>query len=191
MSTASVADQKSMKVIPAVSAAVPDWLFRLGAAELKERWPAILKRLNEPAPVDLRTNTLRVTRDAVDQGNSALRRSSRTDPIAGSCRMGCVCSRNGKNVFASKAFKEGYFEMQDAASQRIAPFAQVAPGLRVVDACAGAGGKTLHLAALMQNKGRIIALDIHQWKLDELKKRARRGGIGNFEARLIEDSRTH
>jgi len=61
--------------------------------------------------------------------------------------------------------------------------------MRVVDACAGGGGKTLHLAALMQNKGRIIAMDTEDWKLEELKKRARRAGAGNIETRLIDSSK--
>ena len=62
--------------------------------------------------------------------------------------------------------------------------------MRVIDACAGGGGKTLHLAALMQNKGRIIALDIEAWKLDELKKRARRAGASDtIETRVIESSK--
>ncbi|MFM7485408.1 MAG: RsmB/NOP family class I SAM-dependent RNA methyltransferase, partial [Cytophagales bacterium] len=60
----------------------------------------------------------------------------------------------------------------------------------VIDACAGAGGKTLHLASLMQSKGRIIALDTEAWKLEELKKRARRAGASNVEPRLIENSKT-
>jgi 16S rRNA (cytosine967-C5)-methyltransferase len=59
----------------------------------------------------------------------------------------------------------------------------------VIDACAGAGGKTLHLAALMQNKGRIIALDTEQWKLDELQKRGRRGSVSNLETRTIDSSK--
>ena len=62
--------------------------------------------------------------------------------------------------------------------------------MRVIDACAGGGGKTLHLAALMKNKGRIIAMDTEAWKLDELKKRARRAGVGNIEPRVIESSKT-
>jgi 16S rRNA (cytosine967-C5)-methyltransferase len=62
--------------------------------------------------------------------------------------------------------------------------------MRVIDACAGGGGKSLHIAALMQNKGRIISMDVTQWKLDELKKRARRAGAGNIETRLIEGSKT-
>ncbi|MEY4930912.1 MAG: hypothetical protein RI909_1636, partial [Bacteroidota bacterium] len=77
-----------------------------------------------------------------------------------------------------------------AGSQAIAPFLRVEQGQRVVDACAGGGGKTLHLAALMNNKGRIIAMDTEEWKLDELKKRARRAGVDNIEPRAIESSKT-
>jgi 16S rRNA (cytosine967-C5)-methyltransferase len=95
-----------------------------------------------------------------------------------------------QNIFTRQQFKDGLFEVQDGGSQLIAPFLQVKPGMRVIDACAGAGGKTLHLAALMQNKGRIIALDTEEWKLDELKKRGRRAGVANVETRLIESSKT-
>ena len=62
--------------------------------------------------------------------------------------------------------------------------------MRVVDACAGAGGKTLHLAAIMKNKGRIIAMDVEAYKLEELQKRARRAGVNNLETRVIESSKT-
>jgi len=92
-------------------------------------------------------------------------------------------------IFASEAFKKGMFEMQDIASQMIAPMLKVTPQFRVIDACAGEGGKTLHIAALMENKGRLIAMDIHQYKLDELKRRTRRAGAWNIETRLIETSK--
>ncbi len=91
--------------------------------------------------------------------------------------------------FTTPSFKEGLFEVQDANSQKIAPFLNIEPGMRVIDACAGAGGKTLHLAALMKNKGRIIAMDVEQWKLDELQKRARRAGVSNLETRIIDSSK--
>jgi 16S rRNA (cytosine967-C5)-methyltransferase len=81
------------------------------------------------------------------------------------------------------------FEVQDASSQKIGYFLDVKEGQRVVDACAGAGGKTLHLAALMQNKGQIIALDIFEWKLAELKRRAKRAGAHNIETRMISDNK--
>ncbi|MBT8305011.1 MAG: RsmB/NOP family class I SAM-dependent RNA methyltransferase, partial [Bacteroidia bacterium] len=89
----------------------------------------------------------------------------------------------------TEAFKNGLFEVQDASSQLVAEFLDVKPGMRVVDACAGAGGKTLHLAALMENKGQIIALDIYDNKLKELKRRARRNGAHNIEPRHIESTK--
>ena len=67
-----------------------------------------------------------------------------------------------QNAFSTPAFKEGLFEVQDAASQLIAPFLEVSPGMKVIDACADGGGKTLHIGALMQNKGRILALDVQR-----------------------------
>jgi 16S rRNA (cytosine967-C5)-methyltransferase len=71
----------------------------------------------------------------------------------------------------------------------IGDFLDVQPGHRVIDACAGAGGKTLHLAALMQNKGRIISMDVEDYKLKELQKRARRNGVMNLEVKLIDSSK--
>jgi 16S rRNA (cytosine967-C5)-methyltransferase len=92
-----------------------------------------------------------------------------------------------QNVFRTAAFKAGYFEVQDYSSQLVAPLLAPQPGMRVVDACAGGGGKTLHLAALMQNKGQLVALDTLGWKLDELRTRARRAGATNIETRPIEN----
>ena len=94
-----------------------------------------------------------------------------------------------KNLFTTELFKKGHFEVQDAGSQWIAPMLDVKPGMRVIDACAGAGGKTLHLSALMNNKGSLIAMDTEAFKLDELKKRARRAGVGNVETREIDSTK--
>jgi 16S rRNA (cytosine967-C5)-methyltransferase len=94
------------------------------------------------------------------------------------------------NIFQTQLIKDGQFEVQDAGSQCIAPFLQAEPGMWVVDACAGAGGKALHLAALMKNKGRIIALDTEDWKLEELSRRARRNGVHIVQPRPIESSKT-
>src|SRR5690554_8236064 len=74
------------------------------------------------------------------------------------------------NVFMTPLFKEGLFEVQDASSQKVVPLLDVKPGMRVVDACAGAGGKTLHIAAKMENKGQIIAMDLD-------RKRSCREGV--------------
>jgi len=93
------------------------------------------------------------------------------------------------NVFITEAFKKGWFEVQDASSQKVAQFLNPKPGTRIVDACAGAGGKSLHIASLMENKGQIIALDIYETKLKELKRRARRNGAHNIETRVIDSTK--
>ena len=83
----------------------------------------------------------------------------------------------------------GFFEVQDAVSQMVAPFLNVSPGMRVVDACAGAGGKSLHLATIMKNKGKLISLDIGAPKLEELKKRTRRAGVSIIEPKLVDTTK--
>ena len=94
------------------------------------------------------------------------------------------------NVFTTEEFQAGLFEVQDINSQRVGHWVKPKPGMRVIDACAGAGGKSLHMAALMENKGQIIALDIFPKKLEELKRRARRNGAHNIETRPIESRKT-
>src|SRR5690606_31146175 len=94
------------------------------------------------------------------------------------------------NVFRNPAFKEGMFEVQDASSQLVAQALAVEPGMRVIDACAGAGGKSLHIASLMQNKGKVLSMDIEEWKLQQTKLRARRDGVSIIERKVIEGSKT-
>ncbi|HEU5146587.1 MAG TPA: methyltransferase domain-containing protein [Chryseosolibacter sp.] len=166
---------------------IPDWLDELGEKELgTARWQKELSALNEIAPDVLRTNTLKITKENL----RATLREDEIDTIALPDYPDALVLAERQNIFGSPAFKDGLFEVQDAGSQAISPFLRITPGLRVIDACAGAGGKTLHLAALMQNKGRIIAMDTEQWKLDELQKRARRAGVSNMEARVIESGKT-
>ena len=81
-----------------------------------------------------------------------------------------------KNFKNHAAYKNGLFEVQDISSQLVAHLLDVKPGMNVIDGCTGAGGKALHLAALMQNEGEILAVDIHERKLEELEKRATRAG---------------
>jgi 16S rRNA (cytosine967-C5)-methyltransferase len=92
------------------------------------------------------------------------------------------------NVFMTDVFKQGFFEVQDANSQLVAAFLDVKPGMRVVDTCAGAGGKTLHMAALMENKGLLIAMDLYESKLKQLKIRAKDGAF-NIEYRIIDSTK--
>ncbi|MCG2792954.1 MAG: class I SAM-dependent methyltransferase [Weeksellaceae bacterium] len=169
----------------AIEHSIPDWLAETLEKELGKNWEKEILALNEQAPTVLRTNTLKTTprellADLDDENVEAFTIKNYPDAIQ---------LAEKKNVFLTTAFKDGLFEVQDASSQKIGELLDVQEGMRVVDACAGAGGKTLHLAALMKNKGQIIALDIYEWKLAELKRRAKRAGAHNIETRLISDNK--
>jgi len=176
-----------LKSVRKIHESIPDWLDELGEQELGSTWDKELQALNEEARVVLRVNTLKITRDDLQ---IALNDNEEIETERINDYPDALILRERQNVFGKQAFKDGLFEVQDAGSQAIAPYLDVQPGMRVIDACAGAGGKTLHLAALMHNKGRIIALDTEAWKLDELKKRARRAGASDLiETRVIDSSK--
>lgn len=169
-----------------IGSSIPDWLWDVGSTELGDRWNKEISSLNESAPIYLRVNSLKsspekvkailamegVETELMPEHPDALRLIGRTNVI----RLG--------------SFRKGLYEVQDAASQLIAPFLQVEPGQKVIDACAGAGGKSLHLAALMEDKGRIVSMDVEGWKLEEVKKRASRAGIKCIETEFIRGKKT-
>lgn len=165
---------------------IPDWLDELGEKELgKTVWTKEIAALNEQADVILRVNTLKTTKEKLQAELFDLGIETeflKAYPLA-------LKLKERANVFATEAFKNGLFEVQDASSQMVADFLDVKTGMRVVDACAGAGGKTLHIASLMDNKGQIIALDIYGNKLNELKRRAKRNGAHNIETRAIDSTK--
>ncbi len=169
----------------AIEHSIPEWLAETLEKELGSKWEKEIIALNEQAPTVLRTNTLKTT---VKELVSDLHEEN-VEAFAINGYPDAVQLEEKKNVFITTAFKEGLFEVQDASSQKIGYFLDVKEGQRVVDACAGAGGKTLHIAALMKNKGQIVALDIFSWKLAELKRRAKRAGAHNVETRLIDDNK--
>ncbi len=169
----------------AILESIPDWLDALAHAELSTNWPPLLAALNQPAQAVLRVNRLKTTVAALEQ-RLRLENEILTEPIAADALL----VKQRRNLFATAAFKEGQFELQDFSSQQVAPALAVEPGMMVIDACAGAGGKSLHLATLMQNKGVLLAMDTEAWKLEELRKRAKRNGIQNIETRPIESSKT-
>ena len=169
-----------------IKESIPDWLDELGISELGGQWDKELSALNIQAPVVLRANTLRTTRVSLEKNLNSNEIETTVDPLY----KDALILKERKNVFRTDAFKSGLFEVQDASSQLVAEFLEVKPGMRVVDTCAGAGGKTLHLAALMENKGSIIAMDIFGGKLKELKRRAKRAGAHNITPRLIESTKT-
>jgi 16S rRNA (cytosine967-C5)-methyltransferase len=162
--------------------AVPDWIDELCEKSLGDKlWTEEIAKLNQPAEVILRTNTLKTTKEKLRK--ALLDEGIVTEPIKGYTSALRLPER--ANVFVTQSFKNGFFEVQDASSQLVAAMLDVKPGQRVVDTCAGAGGKSLHLAALMENKGQLIAMDIYGSKLKELKRRARRNGAHNIEPREI------
>ncbi len=168
-------------------ASIPDWLDELGVKELgEELWSKEIDALNQEAPVILRTNTLKTNKkklqEVLENENSIVTLFLEGYPDA-------LKLHQRANVFSTDAFQQGMFEVQDASSQKVAKLTGVKPGMRVVDTCAGAGGKTLHLAAMMENKGQLIALDIYPNKLKELKRRAKRAGAHNIETRHIENTK--
>lgn len=181
-----IIERSKAEVPEAIRASIPDWMDARLSRELGDSWPAIRETLNTPASVYLRVNTLKTERRSLK--TRLAQEGFITDGLKDIPTV--LHLRQRYNVFGMAAFKEGLFEVQDASSQRVAPFLQVEPGMKVVDACAGAGGKTLHIAALMQNKGKIIALDVHDWKLAELRKRAARAGVDVAETRVIEGTKT-
>lgn len=170
---------------PEIWYSINDELFELGQEALGDKWIEELEAMNKPAPAILRVNRLKTNstelKAKLKEQNIDIKKLKRFEDAY-------VLSEK-TNLFLTEEFKSGWFEMQDASSQLVAPFTEVVPGMRVADSCAGAGGKSLHLAMLMENKGQIVAMDIHQWKLNELKRRAKRNGVHNIQTKLIDSSK--
>jgi len=165
---------------------IPDWLDELGEKELGSAvWSKEIAALNEQADVILRVNSLKTTKEKLQA--ELFDQDIESDFLKE--YPNALKLKERANVFLTEQFKNGLFEVQDASSQLVADFLNVQPGMRVVDACAGAGGKTLHIASLMGNKGQIIALDIYENKLHELKRRAKRNGAHNIEIRSIDSTK--
>ena len=173
---------KESQQIRKIRESVPDWLDAMGEAELgAEKWTEEIKALNQQAPVVLRANTLKTNRKALQDLLNEI--NIETSVLAE--LPDALILQKRSNISKTELYKNGFFEVQDAASQLVAPFLDVKLGMRVIDACAGAGGKALHLSALMQNKGRVVAMDVEERKLTELLKRVKRNGVDNIETKLI------
>ncbi len=161
----------------------PDWLDAFAVEQLGEHeWTQLAAALNKDPKLQLRVNSLRASREQVlgalsEAGIEAYPHAELPD---------CIRVKVYANVFALPAFHDGLFEVQDSSSQRVSLFLGVQPGMRVADACAGNGGKTLHLAALMRNRGKIVAMDVAANKLDELRARCTRNGVDLVETRVVE-----
>jgi 16S rRNA (cytosine967-C5)-methyltransferase len=165
---------------------IPDWMDYIGIKELGEKkWTKEIAALNKQAEVILRVNTLKTNKR--DLQLKLQSENIETEFLPNHPSALKLVER--ANVFKTEAFKNGWFEVQDASSQLVAAFLDVKPSMKVVDTCAGAGGKTLHLASLMENKGQIVAMDIYESKLKKLKIRARRNGAHNIDLKVIDSTK--
>jgi 16S rRNA (cytosine967-C5)-methyltransferase len=167
----------------ALRVSYPTWLFeRLAAAHGEKETMALASAMNGRAPMCVRANTVKVSREEL------VTRLAEEGVVATPTRLSPVglVFETRVNAFGLSAFREGLFEVMDEGSQLVAEVTAPPPRGRVADACAGAGGKSLALAALLDNQGRILALDRNGKKLEELRRRARRAGLSNLAARELE-----
>ena len=164
---------------PVASAGIaPAWLEEKLVASLgAEELPALLER----APLDLRVNRLKATRNQI--------LPMLADAVAGDLSPDAIRLPEGTKVEAMSAFEQGLIEVQDEGSQVIVAACAAMPGMTVVDLCAGAGGKTLALAGAMMGQGRLIASDVDRARLSRLAPRAERAGATLIETRLLDGGR--
>lgn len=140
--------------------------------------------LNTQAPMTIRVNTIK---NSVTECQHALRNEGiDTEPTKYS-PFGLHLKKR-TNLFQLQSFKEGLFEVQDEGSQLLALLVDPKPTSKVIDACAGAGGKALALAAIMKNRGEIFAWDVHSFRLEELRKRIKRSGVDSIRTKVIKEN---
>jgi 16S rRNA (cytosine967-C5)-methyltransferase len=162
-------------------ASLPDFLAARFIAELgEEEARAVGEAMNKRGPLTARINPLKGTREEVQRRLE--NEGVKVTPTLLS-PFGLVLETR-TNVYSLECFKEGLFEVQDEGSQLLGMIVD-APPRKVIDACAGAGGKTLQLAAQMKNRGEIYALDVDARRLEDLKLRARRAGVHNVRIQAI------
>ena len=160
---------------------VPEWLQEDLQNSLGGLYESEMAASNEQATTDIRINTLKSTVKQVSHFLDKVNLTPQRTPIS---PWGL---RFDKRValFGTQAFKDGWIEVQDEGSQLLGLVSKVKPSQKVVDFCAGAGGKTLAMAAMMQNKGTIYACDVHSKRLEQLTKRTRRAGVHNVRTHVL------
>lgn len=188
-------DPARLADVEARLAAIPDGTERLAVAQSYPSWlvarlvaergaadaGALLAAMNRRAPLTARANRLKNTRDELAAILDAEGVATRPSPLA----PDALELVTHVNAYGLGAFADGRFELQDAGSQIIAELTAPPPRGLVVDACAGAGGKSLALGALLSNRGRLVAFDVADGKLEELRTRARRAGLTNLRALTV------
>jgi 16S rRNA (cytosine967-C5)-methyltransferase len=177
-----LAKAKTFREIRKYRESIPDWLDELGSKELGEdTWTSELSALNQEAKVVLRANELKTSRMQLQR----LLAEQQIETLVMEDYPQALILQKRQHLQQLAEYKQGLFEIQDASSQLIAPFLEVREEMKVIDACAGAGGKSLHIAACMKNKGTLISMDIEERKLQELKKRADRAGVTIIQTQTI------
>ena len=156
---------------------VQDWIESYGSSETEE----LCRASNAQPPVTIRVNTLR---GGVEECQRILQAEGIVSSTTRLSPVGLTLPKR-INAQALHSFRQGWYEMQDEGSQLLTSLLEVRPGMTVLDACAGAGGKSLHMAALMHNKGKIIALDVDARKLENFTLRARRAGVTIAQASVV------
>ncbi|MBG6156182.1 16S rRNA (cytosine967-C5)-methyltransferase [Labrenzia sp. EL_159] len=180
---ARLEDSFDLEMSASDRADVPEWLWPEFVAAFNDSAVEEGRALATRAPVDLRTNTLKADREKV------LKRLSHTGAVvAGISPEGIrIEAKPGlgrmPHVQAEEGYRKGWFELQDEASQLAAILAQASPGEQVLDYCAGGGGKTLALAASMQNRGQLYAYDADRLRLAPIHERLQRAGARNIQVR--------
>ncbi len=158
-----------------------EWLWEATV----RRWPDaadVWRSMMLPAPVGLRVNLRRTTREHVVQQL----RSEGVQVSPGLLSPACINVSERINILQHPLYRDGLVEIQDEGSQLIGLACEVRPGMSVLDACAGAGGKTLYLADLMNNQGAIVSRDVEWNRLQEIPKRALRAGITIIQTQVVD-----
>jgi 16S rRNA (cytosine967-C5)-methyltransferase len=166
---------------PWVEGEFPEWLYPFLKRRFGDNLKAEMEAFLVQAPLDLRVNTLKATRK---DARASLQKAGLSIEPTPYSPWGLRCE-DRPNITQTMAFKEGFVEVQDEGSQLIVGLMDVRPGQAVLDLCAGAGGKTLALAAVLENKGRIVASDTAGWRLKRTKERLKRAGAFNVELREL------
>jgi 16S rRNA (cytosine967-C5)-methyltransferase len=166
----------------------PEWLDGYLAQVFGDDRVAEATAMASRAPLDLRVNTLKAKRERILSSLAHLgAQPTLWSPLGLRIELGADARNPG--IHAEEDFIKGGIEVQDEGSQLAALLSAAKPGEQVIDLCAGAGGKTLALAAAMKNRGRLVACDVAAWRLERAGQRLRRAGISNVERRVLASER--
>lgn len=162
-----------------------DWMASEWSGQVGDQLEPLLRSLNAPPNITLRVNLLKITREECQLRLAKEGIETHPAPLT---PAGLIVSKRFA-AQASPAFSDGWYEIQDEGSQLVSLIADPKPGDIVIDACAGAGGKSLHLAELMKNDGELVAIDVEKTRLRELETRVRRADVHIIRTQLREEVR--